>query len=683
MKKKWAKKWLALTLSGLLMLGTAGLSGSNVKQVEAAEGDVFITEFDFPDDTFRSYLSSEEFDVNQDGKLSIEERNNILGIYLSDSDVVTLKGIENFPELTELLCANTDVTEANLSKNTKLKYIDFGYSHLKKIDVSMCEELTSLWVQNNQLSSIDVSNNKKLTFLDISDNELTSVDVSNNTELVYLSIVDDHFTELDVRKNTKLRELEMNDNDISRIDLSCNTELEELLCLWNPLETLDLSKNTKLKTLFADWELIEKINVDGIENVTTVLGVDAEETEAGYRIDLGFIDGWKDRIVDDTFYYYVPESESFEPIVEKGSVVTLPIDFGYFMYRISDKKAIRVNLNVLQIIEGAPEVFYATQVQGIGWMNEVTKGEMSGTSGQSRRLETIKIRVESPFDLGIQYTTHCQNYGWLPWSANGEINGTVGESKRLEAIKIQLTGEDKYLFDVYYRVHAQSYGWLGWAKNGEMAGTAGLSKRLEGIQIVILHKGETPGDYQGIQSVREEAQVVGNGASKNPTVAGVDSSNVAVRTHVQSIGWQGWKYNGTMAGTSGQSKRLEGIEIKLTNQQYSGDIVYRTHVQRYGWMAWKKNGEMAGTSGESKRLEAIQIKLEGDMARHYDIYYRVHAQRFGWLGWAKNGEMAGTSGYSYRLESIQVVLVPKGKMGPGNKFAGITGNPNIGAYETK
>ena len=92
----------------------------------------------------------------------------------------------------------------------------------------------------------------------------------------------------------------------------------------------------------------------------------------------------------------------------------------------------------------------------------------------------------------------------------------------------------------------------------------------------------------------------------------------------------------------------------------SGSIQYRTHVQNIGWQGWKKDGEMSGTSGKSLRLEAIQIKLTGDISRYYDVCYRVHAQNFGWMNWACNGESAGTAGYSYRLEAIQIKLVPKG-----------------------
>ena len=140
--------------------------------------------------------------------------------------------------------------------------------------------------------------------------------------------------------------------------------------------------------------------------------------------------------------------------------------------------------------------------------------------------------------------------------------------------------------------------------------------------------------------------------------------SVTYQTHVQDYGWQEWKNDGEMSGTSGQSKRLEGINIKLQN--LSGSVEYQTHVQDIGWQGWKSNGAMAGTSGQSKRLEAIKIKLSGDAANKYDIYYRVHAQDYGWLGWAKNGESAGSEGYSKRLEGIEIKLVKKGGAAPGS-----------------
>ena len=146
---------------------------------------------------------------------------------------------------------------------------------------------------------------------------------------------------------------------------------------------------------------------------------------------------------------------------------------------------------------------------------------------------------------------------------------------------------------------------------------------------------------------------------------------VSYGVHVQGIGDQAARKNGTVAGTSGEAKRLEAIRIKVGKGfPVSGGIKYRTHIQGIGWQGWKKNGAMSGTAGQSRRLEAIQVKLTGTMAKRYDVWYRVHAQHFGWMGWAKNGQESGTAGYAYRLEAIQIVLKPKGSKAPAASYKG-------------
>ena len=241
---------------------------------------------------------------------------------------------------------------------------------------------------------------------------------------------------------------------------------------------------------------------------------------------------------------------------------------------------------------------------------------------------------------------------------------------------------------VSYKTHVQTFGWENEVSNGKMAGTVGSAKRLEGIQIVVVKKGaQAPGlDYAGVNAskgVKDARAYVAktNGAITIPGSA--DNVNIMYKTHVQSFGWQNWVLNGAMSGTSGKAKRLEGIDIKLSNAPYAGGIQYKTHIQSFGWeKQWKKDGEMSGTSGKAKRLEAIQIQLYGEMAKHYDVYYRVHAQSYGWLNWAKNGEEAGTAGLAKRLEGIQIVLVPKGSAAPSANYGNIK-SVNTKAYIKK
>ena len=288
-------------------------------------------------------------------------------------------------------------------------------------------------------------------------------------------------------------------------------------------------------------------------------------------------------------------------------------------------------------------------IQNVGWeFDQARFGNVSGTVGQGLRLEAIQLSLSNLKTEGsVQYRTHIQNIGWeKDWSSDGKSSGTSGQGLRLEAIQIKLTGKLAQEADVWYRVHAQNYGWLGWAKNGESAGTAGYGYRLEAIQVIVFAKGDQP-----------------FANDKSPFV----ESRVSYRTHVQNDGWQGFVPEGAMSGTSGRSLRLEGINVRLQNQPYAGDIQYRTHVQNLGWeREFKANGDMSGTSGRSLRLEAIQIKLTGEMEKHFDVWYHVHCQNFGWMGWTKNGESAGSAGYAYRLEGIEICLRPRGSAAPGS-----------------
>lgn len=154
--------------------------------------------------------------------------------------------------------------------------------------------------------------------------------------------------------------------------------------------------------------------------------------------------------------------------------------------------------------------------------------------------------------------------------------------------------------------------------------------------------------------------------SMSTTVFASTTPSVSYHTHIQNEGWQDWKNDGEMSGTSGESLRLEGIEIDLNSDALGLGLSYATHVQNIGWQNPVSTGKMSGTSGKGLRLEAIRISLMGEKADQFNIYYRVHAQNVGWLGWAKNGESSGTAGFGYRLEAIEIRILPIGSEAPGS-----------------
>lgn len=363
-----------------------------------------------------------------------------------------------------------------------------------------------------------------------------------------------------------------------------------------------------------------------------------------------------------------------------------------------------IEVKITQIVEPISMVKYSSHIQMNGWEKSFSKrdGEISGTTGEDKRLEAIKITLgnsdEIPKEASIEYQVHVQDYGWMDWKKDGEIAGTTGEEKRIEAIKIKLEGMAGY--SVVYRTHVQDIGWTDWVKNEEISGTVGESKRVEAIEIRIVKNPEIKVNYtynqnnntvtamitsdKQLSSINDSSWTLSEDKllytkeydvndNYNVLVTDIDGIEIGVQvnitqvvepismvkysSHIQEDGWEKKysKIDGETSGTTGERKRLEAIQISLGNSKEvpeGASIKYQVHVQDYGWMDWKQDGEIAGTTGEEKRIEAIQIKLEG--MEGYSIEYRVHIEGSGWQKWKSDGEIAGTVGEDKRVEAIQI-----------------------------
>ena len=155
--------------------------------------------------------------------------------------------------------------------------------------------------------------------------------------------------------------------------------------------------------------------------------------------------------------------------------------------------------------------------------------------------------------------------------------------------------------------------------------------------------------------------------------AATTQPSLSYSAHVQTYGWSAGTIFASQklekeapeafAGTSGESKRMEALEINFK----AGDatLTYRAHVQGYGWMNWmtaddnSNKTNLVGTQGEGKRMEALQISVED--LEGYKVLYRAHVQGYGWQNWvdASNPEaFAGTTGESKRIEALEIALLP-------------------------
>ncbi len=140
-----------------------------------------------------------------------------------------------------------------------------------------------------------------------------------------------------------------------------------------------------------------------------------------------------------------------------------------------------------------------------------------------------------------------------------------------------------------------------------------------------------------------------NGMGGNWKMIPEEKHKIGYKAHVQSDGWQDWKFDGATAGTTGQSKRMEAFRI-----DYDKPVYAKVHVESVGWIDYGQIdiNTVIGTTGESKRLECICLKCD-------TIKYRVHIEGTGWTCWTKADGIAtlGSVGMSQRIEAIEIIEI--------------------------
>ncbi|MBR6456869.1 MAG: hypothetical protein IKS72_08120 [Prevotella sp.] len=204
--------------------------------IKKSELGIEINTTNFPDAKFRSYVSK-NFDMDNNGYLSSEEVAAVKLIYIEKyyEDLVSIKGVEFFTELTQLYCRENNLASIDVSKNKKLEELHCFKNKLTKLDISQNTALTRLDCGMNSLTELNVSANTALTALDCDINQLTKLDVSQNTALTVLYCSANQLTSLDVSQNTALTTLRCDNNQLTELDVSKNTALTYLSCTSNQI----------------------------------------------------------------------------------------------------------------------------------------------------------------------------------------------------------------------------------------------------------------------------------------------------------------------------------------------------------------------------------------------------------------------------------------------------------------
>ena len=139
---------------------------------------VAVDTFNFPDKNFCDVVKT--FDTDDNNILSDTEIAAVKEIDCKGRAITNLKGIEYFTALEYLYCYDNELTELDLSRNTKLKELNCSTNRLTVLDLSQNPKLKRVICSDNALTALNLSSNSKLTNLNASGN-IREITLTGNT----------------------------------------------------------------------------------------------------------------------------------------------------------------------------------------------------------------------------------------------------------------------------------------------------------------------------------------------------------------------------------------------------------------------------------------------------------------------------------------------------------------------
>lgn len=188
-----------------------------------------------PDDNFEQELINQGLDDVLDNLVLTGNINGISDLDVSNSNIESLLGIEDFVALQTLNCSTNNIEELDVSNNTVL---------------------TNFNGSSNSLRNIDFSNNNGLSFLDVSTNALDKLDLSVNLSLVNLNCANNSIQFLDLSNHPAITDVNCDSNTLDALNISNgqNGNLTNFSALNNP-NLLCIQTDTGMVPGGATWSI--------------------------------------------------------------------------------------------------------------------------------------------------------------------------------------------------------------------------------------------------------------------------------------------------------------------------------------------------------------------------------------------------------------------------------------------
>lgn len=232
----------------------------------------FSQNFSIPDPNFEQALIDLNLDNTSptddiDGFMALNIASAVTNLDISNKNISSLSGIENFTNVEWLFANNNNLTEVDLSNNLSLIRLFLVGNDLTELDLSNNTDIERLGCNSNQLTTLILpTSNSSLTELECGMNELTTLDLSNSLLLEEISFQFNDLTSIDFSSNTQLKDIDGFNNLLTSINLDNCDLIEDINFRNNQITTLELEDRPQLLKINLEFNNLNTLTVKNVRS---------------------------------------------------------------------------------------------------------------------------------------------------------------------------------------------------------------------------------------------------------------------------------------------------------------------------------------------------------------------------------------------------------------------------------
>jgi Leucine-rich repeat (LRR) protein len=397
-----------------------------------------------PDNNFEQKLINLGYDTVIDGEVLTQNINEITSLNVSNSNIASLQGIEDFVSLMFLQCSGNFLTELNLGtlpdlidlrcSNNLLTSLDTSgqnlgilYCNHNALTALTCGGVGILDGQFNQLASLTFNNPGSLSVLNVERNQLTSLDTTGMNNLSYLICGENQIGSLDLSSMPSLSVVHCRSNQLTSLTLANPNNITNLYCSNNLLTTLDLTGN--------DYNFMNCMSNPGLQCIK-VIDPDTAGNGANWYKDESASYGTSAMMVT---YYQDADGDGFGNIAVTETACSQPAGYVINNTDCNDSNG---------AVHPGGEIGYNLADDDCdGQIDEGFAPKI--TAIQGTMCNTVLATIDSQLVAGL--VPGAQGYRWRITTMNGPTTGqvqTLDTSLRV----MKLTQLVNYAFNTQYKV---------------------------------------------------------------------------------------------------------------------------------------------------------------------------------------------------------------------------------------